>query len=238
MEERKKPESCNKNRFTRREFLTAGGALVVSAVLFNSLYGAKTASNKWWTDYSIVDDKVTAISPGPTVIPFNGYVLSVHGLAAKQFGSVKIGDRLAINQSSSQPLGGYKNIVGAGPILVRRGIAVSSIYKLIEGFPPDIADSCAPRTAVGLTKDNHIILVVADGRQKGFSNGLYIDELAGYMLALGCYQALNLDGGGSSTMVIKGKVVNSPSDNASQPFAGQERSVGDILAVVPVSVNG
>ena len=209
-----------------------------SVVLFNSLYGAKTASNKWWTDYTIVDDKITAINPGPTVIPFNGYVLSVHGLATKQFGSVKIGDRVTINQSSGEPLDSYKDIIGAGPILVRRGVSVSSIYKLIEGFLPDIADSCAPRTAVGLTKSDHIVLVVADGRQKGFSNGLYIDELAGYMLSLGCYQALNLDGGGSSTMVIKDKVVNSPSDNARQPFAGQERSVGDILAVVRASANG
>ncbi|MEI6286149.1 MAG: phosphodiester glycosidase family protein [Bacillota bacterium] len=208
-----------------------------SVVLFNSLYGAKTASNKWWTDYTIIDGKVAAINPGPSAIPFNGYVLSVHGLARKNFTSTKSGDSIALKQTSNQAIDGYKDVVGAGPILVRRGVAVSSIYRLIELFPSDIAYSCAPRTAVGLTKDNHVILVVADGRQQGYSNGLYVDELAGYMLSLGCYQALNLDGGGSSTMVVKNKVVNSPSDNAKQPFAGQERSVGDILAVVPVTVS-
>ncbi|MFA6076089.1 MAG: phosphodiester glycosidase family protein [Negativicutes bacterium] len=214
---------------------TNGSSGSEGVVLFNSLYGNKTASNKWWTDYTITDGKISAINSGPTEIPFNGYVLSVYGLAKKQFSAVKIGDKIAINQSSSEQFGDYRDIIGAGPILVRRGVAVSSIYKLIERFPADIADSCAPRTAVGLTKNGHIIMVVADGRQKNFSNGFYIDELAGYMLALGCYQALNLDGGGSSTMVIKNKVVNSPSDNAKQPFVGQERSVGDILAVLPVA---
>lgn len=205
-----------------------------NVVLFNSLYGAKTATNKWWNDYTIRDGRVVAINPGPTTIPFDGYVVSVHGAANKQFSSVRIGDSVVISQFSSQPFEGYKDIVGAGPILVRRGVAVSSIYKMIERFPADIADSCAPRTAVGLTRDGHIILVVADGRQKNYSNGFYIDELAGYMVSLGCYQALNLDGGGSSTMVIKDAVVNSPSDNAKKPFTGRERSVGDILAVVPL----
>ena len=102
-----------------------------------------------------------------------------------------------------------------------------------------------PRTAVGVADGGRtLILLVADGRQPGHSAGLTLPELAGLMKQLGATDALNLDGGGSSTLVLRdpdqpgqAQVINHPSDRAlgdSGP-AGRERAVADVLGVRVVS---
>lgn len=73
-----------------------------------------------------------------------------------------------------------------------------------------------PRTAVGIKGDGTVLILVADGRQKGFSDGLTGKELGQKLLDLGVKDAVNLDGGASSEMIVEGKIVNSPS-------AGRER---------------
>ncbi|QJE95354.1 phosphodiester glycosidase family protein [Luteolibacter luteus] len=87
-----------------------------------------------------------------------------------------------------------------------------------------------PRTALGVSREGlYVYLLVVDGRQQGFSEGMTLVELAEWMKQLGCWDAMNLDGGGSSTMVIKGgdgapKILNSPS-------GGSQRSVGNHLGI-------
>ncbi len=83
-----------------------------------------------------------------------------------------------------------------------------------------------PRTGVGVTASGKILLVVVDGRQAKWSLGPTIDELARIMRDLGAVTALNLDGGGSSTMVVNGEVVNRPSD-------GHERSISSAILILP-----
>lgn len=84
-----------------------------------------------------------------------------------------------------------------------------------------------PRTAIGVDrKKNILFLVVVDGRQNGYSIGMTLSELAKYMKSLGCQDALNLDGGGSSTMIINHKIVNSPSDKTG------ERKVANAFTVI------
>jgi hypothetical protein len=73
-----------------------------------------------------------------------------------------------------------------------------------------------PRTAVGVKEDGTVVFLVADGRQKGLSDGLTGKELGQKLLDLGVKDAVNLDGGASSEMIVEGKIVNSPS-------AGRER---------------
>lgn len=91
-----------------------------------------------------------------------------------------------------------------------------------------------PRTLAGVSRDGrHLILGVFDGRQPGYSEGLTTAEAAEWMFKLGCYDALNLDGGGSTALVIQGKegepeVVNRPSG----PPPGTERRVGNHLGVL------
>lgn len=84
-----------------------------------------------------------------------------------------------------------------------------------------------PRSAVGITREGRWILLVVDGRQPRLSVGMTLHELAQYLLSLGCVRALNLDGGGSSTLVVAGEVKNSPSD-----LTG-ERPVSDGILLFP-----
>ena len=84
-----------------------------------------------------------------------------------------------------------------------------------------------PRTAIGQISEGHYLLVVSDGRTKE-STGLSLRQLAELMQSLGAQIAYNLDGGGSSTMVFQGRVVNSPTTNGRSI---RERSVSDIVYI-------
>jgi hypothetical protein len=118
-------------------------------------------------------------------------------------------------------LGDAPDVLGGIPILVRHGEVV-------------VDDTCAtwfcgknPRTGVGYTADGHVLMVVVDGRSSA-SVGMSLSRFAGEMRALGASGALNLDGGGSSTMWIHGLgVVNVPSDTSG------ERLVTNALVVLP-----
>ena len=89
------------------------------------------------------------------------------------------------------------------------------------------AKSSNPRTAIGLIGENHYVFLVSDGRTDE-SEGLSLYELAQLMEALGCTEAYNLDGGGSSTMVWEGQLVNKPTTNGKRI---SERSVSDIVYI-------
>ena len=120
--------------------------------------------------------------------------------------------------------------VGGRPVLLRDGAVVSQVdTEGAAGF----ATTRHPRTAAGVASDGRrLLLVTVDGRQKPYSDGMTLRELADLMLALGARDAINLDGGGSTTMVLKSPatgeltVVNRTSD------AAGERAVGNALAVV------
>jgi len=84
-----------------------------------------------------------------------------------------------------------------------------------------------PRTAIGLIDTNHFVFVVSDGRTDE-SEGLSLYELAEFMKELGVTTAYNLDGGGSSTMVYRGEVINNPTTNGKN---SKERSVSDIVYI-------
>jgi exopolysaccharide biosynthesis protein len=112
--------------------------------------------------------------------------------------------------------------VGGGPRLVKDGeIHVTSLE---EQFKPDVASGRAPRTAVGVTDDGKLLLIAVTGRKAYHSVGVTLDELAHIALELGAKDAMNLDGGGSSTMVVRNFVMNTPSD-------GRERKVADAILV-------
>ncbi len=117
--------------------------------------------------------------------------------------------------------------VGGRPVLLR---AKSILAGVDSGGT--FATSRHPRTAVGIARDGQrIILVTVDGRQKPYSDGMNLRELAGLMQALGSDDAINLDGGGSTAMIVANergvpRVVSMPSDSAG------ERPVGNALAIV------
>jgi exopolysaccharide biosynthesis protein len=95
----------------------------------------------------------------------------------------------------------------AGPILIKNNkIRVTTEEEVFFSTP---LTTVQPRSAVGYTNDNHLILIVVDGRQVN-SRGVYLEELAIIMKNLGCINALNLDGGGSSVLLVKDELMNRP----------------------------
>lgn len=109
-----------------------------------------------------------------------------------------------------------RNSVGGGPYLVRDGKA--SIDWDNAGFDAAFATKRHPRSAAGFTSGGDLWFVAVDGRQP-MSDGATLDELAAIMLSLGCVEAINLDGGGSTTMAVGGVVVNRPSEGKQRPVA-------------------
>ena len=113
-------------------------------------------------------------------------------------------------------------VLSFGPVLVESGqIAVT------ENDEVGMAMASNPRTAIGTVAKNHYLFVVSDGRTSE-SAGLSLYELANFMKSLGATNVYNLDGGGSSTMVFQGEVVNNPTTNGNKI---SERAVSDILYI-------
>jgi hypothetical protein len=110
--------------------------------------------------------------------------------------------------------------VGGFPILVANGA------RVVGTCTTSLCSSRNPRTGVGVTADGKILMVVVDGRQPRWSVGVALPKFAAIFRKLGAVTALNLDGGGSSTMVVKGQVVNRPS-------GGRERSISNVVMVLP-----
>ncbi len=118
--------------------------------------------------------------------------------------------------------------VGGGPRLVQNGknVAVENYWAECLDAGGTSGLSRVNRTAAGITPDGKLILIVADGRGQRGSAGYTLSELADKFISLGCSDALNLDGGGSSCMVgAEGKILNSPSDKAG------ERSVTTAIVI-------
>lgn len=117
---------------------------------------------------------------------------------------------------------GAWQVLTFGPALINGGqVAVSSSDEVGRAMTSN------PRTAIGQISEGHYLLVVSDGRTKE-STGLSLRQLAELMQSLGAQIAYNLDGGGSSTMVFQGRVVNNPTTNGRSI---RERSVSDIVYI-------
>ncbi len=121
------------------------------------------------------------------------------------------------------PVGKLHNAISGNLLLVKNGAPV-----------PGLDSPLNPWTAVALDRANrYLILIVVDGRQPGYSQGVTLSELAEIIIFYGGYTAMNLDGGGSSTMVVEGplgspRVLNSPIHNQ---IPGRQRPVGNHLGI-------
>ena len=134
------------------------------------------------------------------------------------------------------PGGGWVNdathpdIMANGPMLTNGGVTPTATFNSIGSH----CTSRNPRSAVGVTADNRLILVVVDGRTEDAA-GMTCQELADLMLALGCPDSINMDGGGSTTLWGRGQlyngVLNFPSDNGAYDHLG-ERACSNAVAVV------
>ena len=120
------------------------------------------------------------------------------------------------------------NAISGNIMLVEKG----KMSPYLKTDLPDEHNQPQPRTAVGLDKNGKkLTIVIVDGRQPGYSQGATLLELAGVLLEFNVHNGMNLDGGGSSTLVVmdsegKSKVLNSPVDNH---IPGRERAIGNHL---------
>jgi len=159
---------------------------------------------------------------GNTTIPFDHIVLSAKGSAATtMLANVSLGDEIHISQeiksyerdcATARALDWTKAYAGVSGnwVFLRDGVIQYGI---------DSSGERHPRTAIGLN-DNYVFFIVVDGRDPANSIGMTIDELAEFCkYTLGCTWACNQDGGGSSTMVVNGTVMNNPSDGSERAVA-------------------
>lgn len=170
---------------------------------------------------------------GSSSIPADGVVISANGrgrdwaLANLRAGfRVRIESKLVAVESEMTDLWKRASfIVGGGPQLIKDGQV--AITTAAEGIAARFASDRHPRTAIARLKDGRILLATVDGRQPGVSAGMSLPELASLLLEFGAAEAINLDGGGSTTMVVNGKLVNNPSDQTG------ERPVSDAILIIP-----
>lgn len=150
---------------------------------------------------------------GDANLATNLLVLTVTTQVMTRMGNIEPGALLKISTATEPDLHGVRTAIGGGPALLRAG-------KIVPIKKPDKgAASMAyserslferhPRSALAWN-DKYFFFIEVDGRQKNLSMGMTLAELSDYMLKLGCTDALNLDGGGSSTIWMNGKVMNSP----------------------------
>jgi hypothetical protein len=176
---------------------------------------------------------------GRRAIPDDGFVLGATGDGARFLdeagatGATAEADLGLRSPRGSLPIEEFAGIVGGGPRLLANGRV--RVRAAAEGFAPIAAPwfygsfvaGRHPRTLAGVRSDGTLLLVTVDGRRPGWSAGVTLPEAARLMQALGARDALNLDGGGSSAMTVRGRVVSRPSDPSG------ERPVSDALVVLP-----
>ncbi|MEW6236885.1 MAG: phosphodiester glycosidase family protein [Candidatus Omnitrophota bacterium] len=115
--------------------------------------------------------------------------------------------------------------LAAGPILIKDG---TTCLYLAESFNLNERN---PRTAIAQMADGMALMVVVDGRQPDWSAGVTLGELTDMLADIGASDAMNLDGGGSSVMVVNNKLMNRPSDFALPGSPGKERAVANVVAL-------
>ena len=205
-------------------------------MLYTPSYHADTDTAKGGLEW-VVDAQRGRVLSGPlsagaTPIPRSGFVLSFGGVTPPAvLKGLKRGTRvkLAVTYDPVEGEPGVwaaaQDIVGGAGLLIRDGRDVEDWS--IETFTTSFAELRHPRTMIGTAADRSIWLVTVDGRQPERSVGMTLVELRRLARRLGLVNALNLDGGGSTTMWVLGQVVNNPSEATGQ------RRVSDALLVFP-----
>ena len=157
---------------------------------------------KYGKAIAISGDKLVNISYGAITIPKDGYAVVA---PEKEINKIINAKKFKLNIKINPEWKNVNHIISGGPYLVKGG----DIYVDMTAQKLASIGGRNPRTAIGYTKDKHLIMLTADGRE-GSSVGLTLMELAYLMKELGCVYAMNLDGGGSTVMYVNGQVVNKP----------------------------
>ena len=201
-------------------------------IIFTPEFHRTTLTDPIGLEVIVRSGRVTEIrdQKGSSIIPADGYVISASGTAREwvlRNLRLRRGARLNMKLSpveidQADQWKSANSIVGGGPQLIKNGRV--EITNAQEKIPPAFVNDLHPRTAIAKLKSGHILLVTVDGRQAA-SIGMSLNMLADLLIEFGAVEAINLDGGGSTTMVIRNKLVNKPSD------ATGERPVSDAILI-------
>jgi exopolysaccharide biosynthesis protein len=198
-------------------------------ILYTPEFNDSTLTGSSGAEAVVAGGRVRSIQngTGDAAIPPGGWVVSGHGASrAWVLKNMKEGARVELkSRIRFRPTPPFtpEFVLGGGPRLVRGGRPAAASDPGI--YPEGFAAARHPRTAAGVRADGRILLVTVDGRQPEMSVGMTIAELTALLIELGAVEAVNMDGGGSTAMVVRDRVINSPSD-----LTG-ERAVGDALLV-------
>ncbi len=205
--------------------------LLLKTALANNLYGRNITD----ATSNIADsvNAILAINGDYYGVQEKGYVLrngtiyrttvksNQEDLVIYEDGSFEIITEDSISLEELKEKGAY-NVLSFGPALI-----VDNSISVSENDEVGKAMASNPRTAIGIIDNNHLVFVVSDGRTQQ-SEGLSLYQLANFMQTLKCNIAYNLDGGGSSTMVFNGNVINNPTNTGRH---SSERKVSDIVYI-------
>jgi len=210
--------------------ITVSDASALKTALANNTYGRNITDTT--SDIADENNAVLAINGDYYGARQSGYVIRNSKLYRNTSGDrdalviQKNGEFKFVSESetSAEQLlqAGALQVFSFGPVLLN-----NSEISVGENEEVGMAMASNPRTAVGYLGNNHYIFVVSDGRTSE-SAGLSLYELASFMKEIGVVDAYNLDGGGSSTMVFKGEIINNPTTNG---HSNQERAVSDIIYI-------
>lgn len=166
---------------------------------------------KYGKALAIQDGKLIASSYGSLPIPENGFVIVG---SEKNLNKIANAKKFKLEIKINPQWANVNHIISGGPYLVRN----NEIYVDMTAERLAAIGGRNPRTAIGYTANNHLIMLTADGRE-GSSIGLTLVELANLMKEFGCINAMNLDGGGSTVMYVSGSVVNNPQVKGGIPLS-------------------
>lgn len=203
--------------------------------LYNKNFGQFTPFKLHSLDIKIQNNTIVNLKQNGHSKIDNSFILSIPLQDIKKIKNYKnkfnIGQKVTIKEVYSNnnfDWNSFDCIVAGFPILVKNGQLTKEVLESKSEFFTDKH----PRTAIGILPNGNLLLIVIDGRQK-FSEGISLIDLAKYMIKYGCQEAINLDGGGSSTMVINNKIVNSPSGRSYSLYNGPsaERPISNAILV-------
>ncbi len=183
-----KIDNINRPRMSKDEVL-----------IYTSKWGERTPITKNPIKQVLIkDNKVELITGNSIKIPEGAQVITA---PAYKTAGLKIGDEVTVSYNITPQDKDIQHIISGGPYLIKEGkIFIDTASQKLNAI-----NGLNPRTAAGYTKDGIMILVTVDGRKEG-SSGATLKELAAIMKELGCYEAINLDGGSSTVMYVSGTV--------------------------------
>lgn len=191
--------------------------------IYTDRWGSKTPkTSEYFVHIVVKNNKMYQIKQSSVDIPKDGFVIvGPHSIILKSITKAQL-----INYNINLYPEYWDTVrfaICGGPYLIKNG----KIFIDRQGFNNRFLWNKAPRTAIGYTKEGSLVLVTVDGRKRGISEGATLSELASLMFELSAVEAINLDGGTSTQMVVNNTLVNYPTTK------GGSRVTNALLIIIP-----